>query len=135
MKRATLIALVTAVILAGAAVWYFALGGQSTTPSPDHSISASAQNGADATKALRTLTTAPESLIPDDQKGTVTIANAVPEGSKIQVSQKSWAPASVNSGTLVATLSSPNLDDATFLVSMMKESGKWVVVGTIPVTG
>ncbi|MBA8988847.1 hypothetical protein FHW23_000079 [Curtobacterium pusillum] len=126
--------------LGSGATWYFAFGGKATldgaagSPTSTASVSANEKEAADATKALRKLTTDPKSLVPDDQKRTVTIADAVPKGSIIHVSQKSWAPASKSSGTLVATLSSPGLDDATYLVSMMKEDGKWVVVGTLPVT-
>lgn len=140
MKRAPFVILLVIVVLLGSgATWYFALGGKTTVahamvgPTPTPSVSAAEKEAADATNALRKLTSDPRSLVPTGQEGSVTIADAVPKGSKIQVSQKSWAAASKSSGTLVATLSSPGLADTTYLVSMMKEGGRWVVIGTFAV--
>ncbi|WP_375405912.1 hypothetical protein [uncultured Amnibacterium sp.] len=103
------------------------------TSSAAPSAISSVQEGRDASNALTKLTSDPGSLVPKDQKRSVNIADAVPTGSTIQVQANSWAVASRTSGTLVATLTSPGHMAATYLVSMLKEDGRWVVLGTIPV--
>lgn len=139
MKRTPLliVATVVVVVAAGTGIWLYRpgtlLGLPSAASSSKPSVSASVQEGLDAIKALQKLGSDPTLLVPTDQKSTVNIADAVPAGSKIRVESKSWAAASPKSGTLVATLSSPGQPSETYLVSMIKQGGRWVVVGTIPV--
>lgn len=140
MKRTPAIVVALVVVIGiGIAVGYWLLPSAAGRPSPSATSSSgsaaesSALEGRDASRALARLTSDPESLIPEDQKSSVNIADAVPAGSTIRVKSDSWAEASRTSGTLVATLNSPGQAAATYLVSMAKEGGRWVVVGTLPV--
>lgn len=141
VKRALLITvLVVLAVLGGAAIWFTLARNSPEAPpaagsSPTSSNSSEERDAREAAAALRTLTDDPAALVPEDQRGTVSLSEAVPKGSHLSVDEDSWAPASTRSGTLVATLASPGQNDASYVVSMEREGGHWVVIGTIPVTG
>ncbi|GAA2749167.1 hypothetical protein [Amnibacterium kyonggiense] len=140
MKRVSLVAVPLLIVVAaiGIGVWFFGVRGVDTkpiaTPTSRSAAASSAQIGMEASKALARLASNPASLVPSGRRDSVNIADAVPSGSTVVVDRKSWAMASRTSGTLLATLTSPKLPPATYLVSMMKEGARWVVVGTLPVS-
>ena len=93
-----------------------------------------ASSAHDATAALKKLTVDPSSLVPDDQKGSFSTALAIPEGSTITVEERSWKQATPTSGTIFAKLASPGLPTVEYLITMAKQSGRWKVLLTIPVS-
>lgn len=84
-----------------------------------------------AAAALEKLSSDPESLVPAGQKGSVDTAQAIPKASIVKVYPDSWAQAGVNSGTMHVKLYSPWPFATDYLVSMNKEDGHWVVLGTL----
>lgn len=100
------------------------------------SLSTGENESGDVAAALSALPTAPETLIASGANITPEQAReAFPAGTSVAAQPDSWAPDGTGSGGVMqVAVTGPGRPSATYLAIMVKESGKWRVLATVPVT-
>jgi len=111
-------------------------GDPGSAASPAASASASNQPG-EVAAALRKLPTSPETVVADGARKQLAghAAQAVPPGSRVEPSPRSWAPDGVGGGTMLVTVTSPGHRPVTYAAVMVFEHGGWKVLATFPLQG
>lgn len=136
MRRPALLvtALVVAVALVGAAVWWALTRTDDVSTSPEDSVTSSAADGPDVIRALSTLADDPAALVPNSLRGRIQgdPATAIPAGSRVDTREDSWAPDGIGGGVIEVSITPPSGPTTRYLAVMVKEEGSWKVLSTVP---
>jgi hypothetical protein len=86
---------------------------------------------------LRRLEDDPDGLVASSSRATVgdRARQAVPRGSKVTPSQRSWSPDGNGGGTMKVKVAPPGARPVTYVAVMLREAGGWKVAATLPVSG
>jgi hypothetical protein len=100
---------------------------------PAQTSSATETDAEAAAEVLARVVSDPVGVASADMKPMIDPRQVAPAGSTMTPRPETWRPDGLGGGTMTGLMTSPGMEDETFLVLMVKENSEWKVSATWPV--